>query len=176
MELQCQQRFLPPPLYEQGPIEDLSTTSVSGWRGAHLFGTRVVAYVPVLKTSPSWSCTAPVACFVVEVQRSSEGGAHIWTCLLVHEPVSPCALLAGMCPSECVVRAVTRPVCQGTQQESVASGASFCTCFADGLLEIQLSCQLNDTVLPFCELCCADRSLLLSARIYFFFQDPSLVL
>lgn len=94
--------------------------------------------------------------------------------LLVQEPVSPRALLAAVCPSECAARAATRPVCQGTQQESVASGLSFCTCFANGVLEIQLSCQPNDTVLPFCELRCADRSLLLSARIYFFSQTHRL--
>lgn len=84
--------------------------------------------------------------------------------VLCHLQVSSClARLSLAC-----VRAETLPACLSMKQESLTSQTSLCTWFADGILVIQLLYKPNDIVLPFCELRCADRSLLVSARIYFF--------
>lgn len=124
----------------------------------------------------SWICAASIHFFAVEVQRSFEHGADIcnpfggakpresvWTYAL---SLQVCSSLVRLSLPR--VKAETLPACPSTKQQPVTSQTSFCTCFSDGVLVIQLSCQPNDTVLPFCELCCADRSLLVSARIYFF--------
>lgn len=103
-----------------------------------------------------------------EVQRSPEWNAHLqpirgcpatWGCLLCHSssawPSLPCA------------KAKTLPALPSTKQQSMTPALVLCE-LCCGVLGIQLPCQPDDTVLPFCELHCADSSLLVPARIYFF--------
>lgn len=133
-------------------------------------------FCPSSEDLSSRFCAASIHFFVVEVRRSSEHAADICTPVggaKPHESVRTCALSLQIfsclaCPSLPRARAETLPACPCMKQESVTSQTAFCTCFAGGVLAIQPSYQPNDAVLPFCELRCADSSLLVSARIYFF--------
>lgn len=161
--------FLPPPLSMQGTAKNLSIINVLRWKRVHISGTRVVAFVRALKRSPpkfvqhlftlGWRCREALNMAQIRATHLVVP-SHVWMCAL---SLQVCSRLVWLPHA----KAETFQHAQAWSRSPWLQ-TSFCTCFADGVLVIQLSCQPNDTVLPFCELRCTDRSLLVSARIYSF--------